>query len=321
MKIIVTGGAGFLGSRVIRQLLAAQDAHSSVVAFDKIVSLDLVACPVADPRVESVTGNIGDPALLTEVVGTDTVGVFHLAAVLSGGSEVDFDGSMAVNVDGTRALLEACRAGGTTPRFVFTSSLAVFGGEMPAVVPESMATRPESTYGAFKAIGELLVNEYSRKGCVDGRICRLPTISVRPGKPNSAASSFASGIIREPLNGEASVNPVPVDTRMWLSSPDAAVTNLVHAFEVAPEALGDWRVLNIPGVSVTVAEMLDALTEVGGEDARALVSQADDPRIMAIVCSWPGDFDVERPLALGFTRDASFTDAVRQYRDEFAPNA
>lgn len=321
MKIIVTGGAGFLGSRVIKQLLAAQDAGRSAVAFDRIVSLDLATCPVEDPRVESVTGSIGDPELLARVVGDDTAGVFHLAAVLSGGSEVDFDGSMSVNVDGTRALLEACRAGGTVPRFVFTSSLAVFGGEMPAVVPESMATRPESTYGALKAIGELLVNEYSRKGFIDGRICRLPTISVRPGKPNSAASSFASGIIREPLNGEASVNPVPSDTRMWLSSPDVAVANLVHAFDVDGDTLGDWRVLNIPGISVTVAEMLDALDEVGGPEARALVTQADDPRIMAIVCSWPGDFDVERTVGLGFIRDATFTDAVRQYRDEFAPTA
>lgn len=321
MKIIVTGGAGFLGSRVIQQLLAAQDAGRSAVAFDKIVSLDLAPCPVDDPRVESVTGDIGDADLLHDVVGTDTAGVFHLAAVLSGGSEVDFDLSMRVNVDGTRALLEACRLGGTTPRFVFTSSLAVFGGEMPAVVPETLATRPESTYGAVKAIGELLVNEYSRKGFVDGRVCRLPTISVRPGKPNSAASSFASGIIREPLNGEASVNPVPLDTRMWLSSPDVAVANLVHAFNVPGEELGSWRTLNIPGVTVSVGEMLTALEEIGGPDARALVTSQEDPKVMDIVCSWPGDFDVERPLSLGFTRDASFTDAVRQYRDEFAPKA
>lgn len=319
MKVIVTGGAGFLGSRVIRQLLAALDQGSSPVDFDEVVSLDLAPCPVDDPRVRSRVGDIGDAHLLAEVVGRDTAGVFHLAAVLSGGSEVDFDLAMKVNVDGTRALLEACRVGGTTPRFVFTSSLAVFGGEMPAVVPETLATRPESTYGAFKAIGELLVNEYSRKGFVDGRVLRLPTISVRPGQPNSAASSFASGIIREPLNGEASVCPVPLDTRMWLSSPDAAVANLVHAFTVDGAALGEWRTLNVPGVTVTVGEMLAALEEVGGADARALVSHAEDERIMSIVCSWPGDFDVERPLGLGFVRDASFTDAVRQYRDEFAP--
>lgn len=321
MKVIVTGGAGFLGSRVIRQLLAAQDRGSLPVSFDEVVSLDLAPCPVEDPRVVSRVGDIADPELLREVVGDDTVGVYHLAAVLSGGSEVDFDLSMQVNVDGTRTLLEACRAGGTKPRFVFTSSLAVFGGTMPDVVPETLATRPESTYGALKAIGELLVNEYSRKGFVDGRVLRLPTISVRPGQPNSAASSFASGIIREPLNGEPSTCPVPLDTRMWLSSPDAAVANLVHAFVVDGDDLGQWRTINVPGVTVTVGAMLDALTEVGGAEARALVSHEEDARIMDIVCSWPGDFDVERPLALGFVRDASFTDAVRQYRDEFAPQA
>lgn len=321
MKIIVTGGAGFLGSRVIRQLLSAKDEGRETVAFDTIVSLDLAPCPVVDSRVESVTGDVGDPAQLNDVVGTDTMGVFHLAAVLSGGSEADFDLSMKVNVDGTRTLLEACRLGGTKPRFVFTSSLAVFGGDMPAVVPESLAARPASTYGAFKAVGELLVNEYSRKDFVDGRVCRLPTISVRPGRPNSAASSFASGIIREPLNGEPSISPVPPDTRMWLSSPDVAVANLIRAFDVSGEALGNWRTLNIPGITVTVEEMLAALDEVGGSAARALVTFEEDPRIMDIVCTWPGDFDVERPLALGFTRDASFTDAVAQYRDEFVPNA
>lgn len=317
MKIIVTGGAGFLGSRVIRSLLAAKDAGTASVAFDEIVSLDLVACPVEDPRVRSTVGDLADPELLNQVVGTDTVGVFHLAAVLSGGSEVDFDLSLRVNVDGTRALLDACRAGGTTPRFVFTSSLAVFGGPMPDLVPENMATQPESTYGAFKSIGELLVNEYSRKGFIDGRICRLPTISVRPGKPNSAASSFASGIIREPLNGVASVCPVPTSTRMWLSSPDAAVANLVHAFGIDGASIGGWRVMNLPGVCVTVGEMLASLERVGGAEARALVTLEEDARIMDIVCSWPGEFDVVRTVGLGFTCDASFEDAVRQYFNEF----
>lgn len=321
MKIIVTGGAGFLGSRVIRRLLDRKDQGTAQVAFDEIVSLDLAETPVDDPRVRSVVGDIGDTDLLRETVADDTVGVFHLAAILSGGSAVDFDLAMRVNVDATCALLEACRAAGNQPRFVFTSSLAVFGGEMPAIVPEELATRPESTYGAFKAIGELLVNEYSRKGFVDGRVLRLPTISVRPGKPNSAASSFASGIIREPLGGEASVVPVPLDTVMWLSSPDKAVVNLVHGFEVDGAQIGPWRTINVPGISVTVGEMLDALREVGGEAARALVTEEADPAVMDIVCSWPGDFDVERPVAMGFVRDEVFTDVVRQYRDEFAAGA
>lgn len=317
MKIIVTGGAGFLGSRVIRALLAGQGKKPGLPEFDSILSVDLAPCPVEDARVASLTGDISDPAFARQVIGADTVGVYHLAAVLSGQSEQDFDLSMRVNVDGTRALLEAARATGNRPRFVFASSLAVFGGEMPQVVPESMALMPASSYGAQKAIGELLVNDYSRKGFVDGRVCRLPTIVVRPGKPNSAASSFASGIIREPLSGVASNCPVPLETRMWLSSPDVVVSNLVHALSVEGERIGPWRTLNLPGICVTVAEMLASLERVGGAAPRALVSHELEQRIIDIVCSWPGDFEVSRPLALGFTRDGDFDAVVRQYKDEF----
>ncbi|MBP0447575.1 SDR family oxidoreductase [Roseomonas sp. SSH11] len=317
MKIIVTGGAGFLGSRVIRALLANGGGKDGVPSFDGIVSVDLAPCPVEDARVTSLTGDIADAAFARHAIGPDTVGVYHLAAVLSGGSEQDFDLAMRVNVDGTRALLEAARATGRAPRFVFTSSLAVFGGEMPEVVPEAMALMPASTYGAQKAIGELLVNDYSRKGFVDGRVVRLPTIVVRPGKPNSAASSFASGIIREPLAGEPSNCPVPLETRMWLSSPDTAVANLVHAIAVDGERIGAWRTMNLPGICVTVGEMLASLERVGGAGARALVSHEPEQRVIDIVCSWPGDFDVSRPLALGFTRDGDFDSVVRQYKDEF----
>lgn len=317
MKIIVTGGAGFLGSRVITQLLSAKDAGTLTLDFERIVSLDLAECPVEDDRVESRVGDLNDQQLISELVDDQTVGIYHLAAILSGGAESDFDAAWTVNVSATQQLLEAARAAASTPRFIFTSSLAVFGGEMPESVPENLATQPESTYGATKAIGELMVNEYSRKGYVDARICRLPTISVRPGKPNSAASSFASGIIREPLQGIDAVVPVPLDTRMWLSSPNTAVANLVHALTVPPEDLGPWRVLNIPGVSVTVGEMLQALENVGGHHARQRVSHQEDPRIMSIVCSWPGAFDITRTLDLGFSPDSSFEDAVKQYRDEF----
>ena len=317
MKIIVTGGAGFLGSRVISELLAAQDAGHLPQQITEVVSLDLTETSVQDPRVSSVVGDIADPELLRRTVDEDTWAIYHLAAVLSGGSEEDFDLSHRVNVHATHQLLEAARATGSRPRFLFTSSIAVFGGEMPEVVPENLATQPDSTYGAFKAMGELLVNDYSRKGFVDARICRLPTISVRPGRPNSAASSFASGIIREPLQGEASVCPVPLETRMWLSSPNTVVANLVHAVTIEGEQIGRWRVLNLPGICVTVGEMLESLTAVGGQQARDLVTHQEDERIKSIVLSWPGDFDVDRVLELGFGRDESFTDAVRQFHSEF----
>lgn len=315
MRIVITGGAGFLGSLVIEKLLERG-------ICEEIISLDLAPARSSDPRISSVVGDLADPQLLRSAITPETDGVFHLAAVLSGGSAQDFDLAMAVNVDGTRALLEAARAAtdarretgtGAPVKVVFTSSLAVFGGEVPEVVPETWAAQPDSTYGALKAIGELLVNEYSRKGFVDGRICRLPTISVRPGVPNSAASSFASGIIREPLRGIASEVPVPHSTRMWLSSPTTAVANLVHALELPAAQLGPWRGMNMPGISVTVGEMLESLERVGGAHARALVSDAPDPAVMDIVCSWPGEFAVDRLLELGFVRDEVFDDVVREY--------
>ncbi|WP_025132816.1 D-erythronate dehydrogenase [Leucobacter sp. PH1c] len=317
--VIVTGGAGFLGSRLIERLLAAIDAGELPFAADRLVSLDLAPNRNEDPRVESVVGDLADPALLAQVVGPDTVAIYHLAAVLSGGSEEDFDLAMRVNVEATTRLLEAARRSGSAPRFVFTSSLAVFGGPMPPLVPETLAAQPESSYGAMKAMGELLVNEYSRKGWIDARICRLPTISVRPGAPNSAASSFASGIIREPLLGLTSNCPVPLDTQMWLSSPRTVIENLLHAVAIDPALLGAWRVMNVPGISVSVGEMLAALERVGGADARALVTTEPEERVIDIVCSWPGAFDVERTRALGFRADVDFDTAVREFRDEFAP--
>lgn len=317
MRIVVTGGAGFLGSRVIRALLAEGGRKAGLPEFGSILSVDLAPCPVEDARVSSLVGDIADPGFAARVIDGETTGVYHLAAVLSGQSEAEFDVGMRVNLDGTRALLEAARATGRAPRFIFASSVAVFGGEMPAVVPETLAPMPASSYGAAKAMGELLVNDYSRRGFIDGRVCRLPTIVVRPGKPNSAASSFASGIIREPLAGVASNLPVPRETRLWLSSPDAVVGNLVHAMAVEGARIGAWRTLNLPGICVTAGEMLESLERIGGAEARALVSEEPEKRVSDIVLSWPGDFDVSRLLALGFARDGDFDSVVRQYRDEF----
>ncbi|WP_172329091.1 D-erythronate dehydrogenase [Mangrovicoccus sp. HB161399] len=317
MKIVVTGGAGFLGSRLISKLL--EQGFGEGRAVTSIVSLDRVACPVADARVSSVAGSIDDAADVAEALSQGPDVIYHLAAVLSGQSEAEFDTGLHINVDATRLILEECRKLSTPPRFIFTSSLAVFGGEMPEVVPETMATMPQSSYGCGKAIGELLVSEYSRKGFVDGITCRLPTISVRPGKPNSAASSFVSGILREPLNGEASECPVPLDTRLWISSPDLAIQNLVLAGGIDGAALGLNRVLNLPGITVTPAEMLDSLERLGGSDARARVALTSEQRIIDIVCSWPGAFDVSRPLALGFAADSDFDGVLKQYIAELAP--
>lgn len=308
MQILVTGAGGFLGARLIRALLATTQFHAS-----KIVAADIVPCPVDDPRVETRVGSVADADFVDSLVegGVDTV--YHLAAVLSGQSESDFDLGLKVNVDATRYLLEACRPLGTAPRFVFASSVAVFGGPLPKVVPENIALYPQSSYGSEKAIAELLVGDYSRRGFVDGISCRLPTVAIRPGAPNSALSSFVSGIIREPLAGIESLCPVPLDTRLWITSPTVVTSNLLHAGRIATSLLEGRRAINLPGLCVTPGEMLDSLERLGGASARARVRCVPDERMMTIVCTWPGEFDISRPLRLGFRADDDIDSIVREF--------
>ncbi len=314
MKILVTGAAGFLGSRLARALLAGAPGLPEV---SKLVAVDTAACPIDDPRVDCKTGTITDDHFTSSIVETDVDVVYHLAAVVSGQAEAEFDLGMRVNVDATRALLDACRRLRKPPRFIFTSTLAVFGGSLPAIVPDDIAVVPQSSYGSEKAIVELLVNEYSRKGFVDGIVCRLPTVAVRPGTANAAASSFVSGIIREPLAGIDTVCPVPLDTRLWITSPELATANLVHAARVQTSDL-DRRTVNLPGLSVTPEEMLDSLERVAGAAVRARVRCELDRRIMHIVCTWPGAFDVSRALRLGFSADRDIDSIVRQFIAERA---
>ena len=313
MKVLVTGAAGFLGTRVVNALLSGTGEGPEVT---RIVAADTTACPIADPRVDSRTGTIVDPAFIRAVVDDDVDVVFHLAAVLSGQSEAEFDVGMRVNVDATRTLLEACRARGRAPRFVFSSTVAVFGGELPAVVPEDRALQPQSSYGMAKAIAELLVSEYSRRGFIDGVICRLATVTVRPGAPNSALSSFVSGIIREPLAGIDAVCPVPLDTRLWISSPDVVTGNLLHAAGVPASALEGRLALNFPGLCVTPAEMLASLERAGGAAARARVRCEVDPHVARVVFTWPGTLDDSRARRLGFRADGNFDEVVRQYASQ-----
>jgi D-erythronate 2-dehydrogenase len=313
MRVLVTGAAGFLGCRLIRALLAGP---AEAAPLDRLVAADVTACPIEDPRVVVRAGTITDPAFVRALVEPDLDVVYHLAAVLSGQSEAEFDVGQRVNVDATRSLLDASRALRRPPRFVFTSTIAVFGGLLPAVVPEDAVLRPQSSYGAAKAIGELLVSEYSRRGFVDGAACRLATVAVRPGMPNSALSSFVSGIIREPLAGVESVCPVPLDTPIWVSSPRTVTANLVHAGCVSSAALNGRRVLNLPGLSVTPGQMLDSLERLAGPEARALVRIEPDERIAPVVCTWPGALDASRALALGFSADGNVDTLVQEYMVE-----
>jgi D-erythronate 2-dehydrogenase len=325
MHVLITGGAGFLGRALARRLLQdgyLRGASGSNERIDRIRLADVVPAPgFEDPRVETAGGDITDRAFLERVVDSSTGAVFHLAAVVSGQAEADFDLGMRVNVDGTRTLLEVCRAAGHRPRFVFASSVAVYGGALPPVVLDTTPLTPQSSYGTQKAVGELLVADYTRKGFVDGRALRLPTVTVRPGRPNAAASSFASGIIREPLNGEEAICPVDRRTRMWVISPETAIACLIFAHDLAPEALGHERALNLPGLSVTVDEMVAALSRVGGDDAVARIRWQPDPRIVRLVDTWPGAFEPRRARELGFPQDRSFEDIVRAFeRDRRAHN-
>jgi nucleoside-diphosphate-sugar epimerase len=325
MNVVITGGAGFLGQRLARKLLqrgtlARDDGSPS--RLDRLVLLDVVAAPdLGDPRVRVIAADLADPSVVREAIDASVTSVFHLAAVVSGQAEADFDLGMRVNLDAARLVLEACRASGHKPRVLFTSSVAVYGGELPALVDDRTPLTPQSSYGVQKAIGELLLADYTRKGFVDGRVARLPTISVRPGRPNRAASSFASGIIREPLNGEIAVCPVAPDLRLWLLSPRRAIDCLIDVHELASDALGANRSVNLPGVSVSVAQMIDALRVVGGDAAAERIRFERNPVIERIVGSWPAAWDVSRATRLGLSGDASFEAIVRAYvQDDLQPD-
>jgi D-erythronate 2-dehydrogenase len=323
MRIVITGGAGFLGSRLARAILGRDtltDAQGNVRAVRELVLVDVVPpSQWDDPRVSTVQGSLEDRALVERAVTPDTDSVFHLAAVVSGQAEADFDIGMRVNIDATRSLLERCRACSAPPKFVFASSLAVFGGRLPDPVPDDAPVTPQTSYGTQKAIGELLVNDMSRKGFIDGRALRLPTIVVRPGKPNRAASSFASGIIREPLSGVEAICPVAPATSMWLQSPRMVVDNLLVGHEASGAQWPTFRAVNVPGIAVAVRDMVDALREVAGDAVAARVRWQLDPTVDRIVSTWPQRFDARFGPALGMRADPDFTSIVRAYVEHDRP--
>lgn len=326
MQVVITGGAGMLGKKLAKKLLergtlAGPDGTQRTI--DKLVLMDIAEAPdiPKDKRVSFVAGQVYDPELMRKLISGDTNSVFHFAAVVSAGAEADFDLGYKVNLDGTRVVLEACRALKTPPRVVFTSSVAVYGGDLPPVITDEQKLTPQTSYGAQKAMGELLVADYTRKGFIDGRALRLPTIVVRPGKPNKAASGFASSIIREPLMGRDYVCPVPPETRMWVLSPRRVIEALIHAHEIPAERWGMNRVLNPPGRTVSMSEALDAVRRLGGAAAAARVSFEPDPFIMNIVAGWPTAFDTPRAHALGFQADESIDAIVQAFIEDERPAA
>jgi D-erythronate 2-dehydrogenase len=323
MHILITGGAGFLGRKLASALLtrgSLAGADGRARAIERITLVDIApAADLGDERVTSLAGDLGDPALLDRAFKGGIDGVFHLAAVVSGEAEANFDLGWRVNVDATRALLERCRTLPAPPRVAFASSVAVFGGALPERVPDDQVLTPQSSYGTQKAVCELLVHDYARKGFVDGRSLRLPTVTVRPGKPNKAASSFASGIVREPLSGVEAVCPVDASTRMWLVSPRTIIDSLIAGYEASASAFPPSHSVNVPGISVTVREMVDALRRVAGDAVADRVVFRRDPAIDRIVRTWPRDFDAKVGHALGMRTDTGFEAIVRQYVDHDMP--
>ncbi|MEL6116646.1 SDR family oxidoreductase [Photobacterium sp. SP02] len=309
MKIIITGGAGFLGAMLTDTLLQRYDNIERIKIVDRIAP-DMSQF---DSRVSAVVGDITHPADIDSLIDADTTHVFHLAAIVSSHAEEDFDLGMKVNLLATQLLLEKCRQVNPAIRFVFSSSLAVFGGELPDRIEPMTATQPSSSYGTQKAIGELLVNDYGRKGFVDAITVRLPTICIRPGAPNKAASSFVSGIIREPLKGETSNCPVEPTLPLWISSPETVIDNIIHASQLPAEAIKGYRTFNLPGIQVTPAEMIAAMSETVGTGFAERVSYDADAAVARIVGSWPKGFNNASELTLGFKADKDFQSVLQAY--------
>ncbi|MGB4118257.1 MAG: D-erythronate dehydrogenase [Polaromonas sp.] len=330
MNIVITGGAGFLGARLARTLLASgQLAHRGAAAqkIQSITLVDRVAPPAdlaADSRIQSLVGDLNQileaNTASAQTIWAQAAIIFHLAAAVSGECEADFDLGMRSNIDATRALLEACRAAGNRPTVVFASSLAVFGNSaaqpLPAVIDDRTLPTPQNSYGIQKFIGEQLVADYGRKGFICARNVRLMTVSVRPGKPNGAASSFLSGMIREPLAGVRAACPVAPETAVALSSPARTIDGLIRAAEASDADWGARTAVNLPALTTTVGAMASALEKLGGKAAADLIDWTPDPVIANIVTSWPAVIDAARARALGLLPDPDFESIVADYMRE-----
>jgi nucleoside-diphosphate-sugar epimerase len=317
MHILITGAAGMVGRKITERLL-----HEPRIGGREITKLTLhdVVAPEAEPTeatsILPITGDISDRTVIDRLLSEKPDMIMHLAAIVSGEAEADFDKGYAVNLDGTRHLFEAIRAQNYKPRVIFASSIAVFGTPFPEPIPDEFHLTPLTSYGTQKAIGELLLNDYSRRGIFDGIGLRLPTICVRPGKPNKAASGFFSNIIREPLKGEEAVLPVEESVRHWHASPRAAVGFFLHAAEMDLSTVGPRRCLTMPGIPATVGEQIEALRKVAGEKAAKLIRREPDPVIGKIVSGWPTAFEARRSRELGFLADDSFEAIVRAHIED-----
>lgn len=321
MRIIIFGGAGFLGKKLAHRLLKigslaikgqAPQAFTQLILFDRELANGLPQ----DPRLEILAGDITDTEAMAAVLNKPVDVIFHLAAIVSGEAEKNFELGMDVNLHASLGLLELCRKMEAPPVVVFASSCAIFGGELTETIRDDTAPTPQSSYGTQKAVIDLLINDYSRRGFIDGRALRLPTIVVRPGKPNAATSSFASSIIREPLQGQRASCPVGPDTKVWLLSPRKVAEHFIQAAELPAAELGRNRSINLPGITVTVQEMVDDLKAIAGSEKVDMIDWESDAFIQSIVLTWPPQFITERGLSLGFKPDSSFREVIEAFIEE-----
>jgi len=309
-SVLVIGAAGMIGRKLVERL--ARDGSAQELVLHDVVP------PSGPAGAKTVVSDLSAPGEAEKLLAGRPELIFHLAAIVSGEAEADFDKGYRINLDGTRRLFEAIRqvGDGYRPRVVFTSSIAVFGAPFPDAIGDEFLSAPLTSYGTQKAIDELLLADYSRRGFFDGIGLRLPTICVRPGKPNRAASGFFSGIIREPLAGQEAVLPVPKSVRHWFASPRAAIGFLLHAARLDTSQLGARRSLAMPGISATVGEQIEALRRVAGDAAVRRIREEPDPTIMRIVEGWPRNFDARRASALGFRADTSFDEIIRIHMED-----
>ena len=321
MNVLIIGGGGVVGQKLAAQL--AEKGRLRGQAISKLTLADINDPPAVEAPfpVETTTCDIADAGSVAQVVTEDTDVIYLLAAIVSGHAEEDFDAGWQINMMGTMHVLERARALGTRPVVVFTSSIAVYGGEVPDPIIDHTFLNPQTSYGAQKAVGELLINDYSRKGFIDGRGFRLPTISVRPGKPNRAASSFMSSILREPLNGQTANCPVDEDFLHYYLSPRKCVENLIKGAEIPEQDLGQNRCMMMPGRTWSVRQLIDAMTAVAGPEPAKLITWDAQPEVQAIVKGWRFDLRPEKAIKLGLEADESFEDNVRYYLEDDKPTA
>ena len=325
MRVVITGGTGFVGRKLAERLLRDGGAEgpgggrreiSEIVLFDQAEPM-----PPIEPtnRLKIITGDITDAAQVDALMTPETGSIYHFAAVVSAGAEADLDLGYAVNLDGTRHVLNACRKLSQPPRLMFASSAAVYGGEPPLTVGDHTPPSPRTSYGGQKAAGELFVNDYTRRGIVDGRSMRLPTIVVRPGRPNKAASTFASSIIREPLAGQTAICPVSPESKMAILSPRRLIESLIALHDMDGTRLGFNRTVLLPSISVSIGEMSDSLRRIGGEEAANRIVWQPDPFIQKIVDGWPGVLEAHRADQLGLKADANMDEIITAFIEDDLP--